>query len=529
MDKKVATHYTKIKIPGEIPPSPPKDTFPDLPPRTSVEKGVFSPAYLPRKPQTISLIQFAKRFSDKFPVHVKVSQGFYGTSTRDTISGQQELVILCEKRREVLRIRSKSGKLYSIPYGSSVPISLLYDLDENERKAKTEMTSKSLASLSYEHMPKVIACSTSDGKLPVSSNEILVIKIFNVQNRKLHVYSIPSKDESSSVSEKELNLYCKSKTTFSTKPNMTALYLSDIIKYVHSPCERSSTALLDLSKLSSSDYDEVMHTDPMLSEPVVLVESKTEASLVAVTAEKSGSFENSQFFEIPLEEKFGVEFTILDTQNAMYSSLQPPSYPSFFSPRKLKLWVTDTFEPSQAIQQIFNSSLRSGHEMEGINIPQGTYEEIAASNTTSSLSASTMPASIPVSSNPSYVYSDMPPQLPLKQKPTTQPSPPKAPQQSIPGPVSSSPSHGDMPPHIPPKPKPRSTQSLSSKSPQQSKEFSLDTKAPEPAESSLAQDFTTMRELKEMIDKAVRETLSGPLERLLSIKSSDPDSPLESK
>ena len=489
MDEKVATQYTEIEIPGEIPPSAKKDTCPDLPPRTSVEKGVFPPAYLSRKPQTFSLIQFAKRSSDMFPVHVKVSQGFYGNSTRETISGQQELVILCEKRHEVLRIRSKSGKSYSIPYGSSMPISLLYDRDENEMKAKTELTFKSLASLPLEHMPKVIACSTSDGKLPVSNDEILVIKMFDVQNQKLYVYSLPSKDESDSRSEKVLNLNCKTKSTFSTKPNLTALYLSDIIKYVHSPCEKSSTALLDLSKLSSSDYSEVMHTDPKLSEPVVLVERKTEASLVAVTAEKSGSFENRQFFEIPLEEKFGVEFTILDTQNAMYSSLQPPSYPSLFNPKKLKLWVTDTFEPSQAVQQIFNSSLRSGHEMEGIDIPQRTYEEIDVSNTTSSISVSTMPASLSVLSNSSY--SDMPPQLLPKLKPTTQPPPPK--------------------------------------SPQKRKDFSLDTKAPEPTVSISAQDFTTMRELKEVLDKAVRETLSGSLEHLLSIKSSEPDSPQKSK
>ena len=475
MDMAEYTTTSYAEIPEE------KGTCPDLPPRKGAEIGFFPPTNLPG---AISLVQFARTFSKKFPVHVKVSQGFYGTSTLETISGQQELVILCEQRREVLRIRSKSGKTYSIPYGSSIPISLLYDRDENETKAKTGVTFKSLANLRQDQLPKVIACNFSDGKLPVFNNEIFVIKMLDVQNRKLYIHSIPSKDESASASEKELNLNCKTRSTFSTKPSLTALYLSDIIKYVHSPCERNSTALLDLSKLSSSDYDEVMHIDPKLAEPVVLIEWKTDASLVAVTVEKDDSFENSQFFEIPLEEKFGIEFTVLDTQNTTSTLLQAQSYLSFFSQKKVKLWVTDTFEPSQAIQQIFNSSLRSEYEMDSIDVPQPTYEEIEYSNITSSPSASSMPASIPVLSNPSY--DDMPPP-PLPPKPNTnaQPSPRKPSQQS--------------------------------------------TNPAGPVESSPAEDFTETKKFKELLDKAVRERLSGPLEHLLSISSSEPESPLESE
>ena len=455
-----------MEIATEKQPSQKKDIRPVLPPRKSSERA-FSPAH------------FAKRFSDKLPVHVEVSEGFYGTSNLETISNQQELFILCEKRREVLRIRSKSGKTYSIPYGSSVPISLLYDHDKNKTKTKTGVTFKSLGNLRQDNLPKVIACSTSDGKLPVSVNEILVIKMLNVQSQKLHVHSIRGKDESATASVKELDLNCKTKSTFSTKPHLIALYLSDIIKYVPSPCERRSTALLDLSLLSSSDYDEVRHTDPMLSEPVVLIEWKTEASLVAVTVERNDSLENSQFFEIPLEEKFGIEFTVLDIQD---TTQQAQNYLSFFSQKKLKLWVTDAIEPSQTIQQIFNYSLRSEYEMEGIDIPQ-PYEEIEYNGTTNSSSASNMPASIPVSSNPSYC--DMPPELPPKPKANAQPSPRKPSQQSL-NPLG-------------------------------------------PVESSPAPDFTKTREFEELIDKAVRKSLSGPLERLLSISSSEPDSPLESK
>ena len=489
--QKVGTPSTEI--PDEMPQKPKKDTPPELPPRTTVENGSsVNRFFQPKQLQSVSLIQFAREYYDQFPIHVKVSQGYYGSSNLETISGQQELVVLCEKRREVLCVRSNSGKMYSIPYGSSMPISILYDPDNNVEKAKFGETFKSLANLPHNHLPKVLVCCTSDGKLPVSSNEILVTKMLDVQNQKLHVHSIPSKDESASASEKKLDLSCKTKSTFSTKPDSVALYLSDVMKYVRSPCENNSKALLDLNELSSIDYSNIMHADPQLSEPVVLVERKTEASLVVVQAEDDGNFENSEFFEIPMDENFGIEFTILDTQNAMYSSLQPPSYPSFFSLKKLKLWVTDTFEPSQAIQQIFNSSLRSGHEMEGIDIPQQRYEEIK--DTSSSHSASTMPVSIPVSVNPSS--GEAPPLLPPKPKPITEPLPPIK----------------------------------VNHSPQQSNGSSLST-PPNTAGlvESPAQDFTQTREFKELLDKAVRERLSGPLERLLSISSTESDSPQQSK
>ena len=492
--EKVSTPYTEIPDDHEVPPRPKKDTPPDLPPRINVENGsnvnqFFQPKQLPKQQQSISLIKFAKDFYDQFPIHVKVSQGYYGSSNFETISGQQELVVFCEKKREVLCVRSNSGKTYSLPYGSSVPISILYDPDNNVEKAKTGMTFKSLANLPHDHLPKVLACSTSDGKLPISNNEILVIKMLDVQNQKLHIHSIQSKDEGATASEKELDLTCKTKSTFSTRPDSVALYLSDIIRYVRSPCENNCKALLDLSELSSVDHSNVMHADLKLSEPVVLLERKNEASLVVVQADSDGSFENSEFFEIPLDEKFGIEFTVLDTQNAMYSSLQPPSYPSVFSLKKLKLWVTDTFEPSQAIQQIFNSSLRSGHEMEGIDIPQQRYEKIK--DTSSSHSATKMPVSVPVSSS-----DEAPPLLPPKPKPTTEALPPIK----------------------------------INVSPQQSNGSSLST-PPNTAGlvESPAQDFTKTQEFKELLDKAVRERLSGPLERLLSISSSESDSPQESK
>ena len=496
--EKVPTPYTEIPSPfPDVPPRPTaaKETPPDLPPRSSVDNGsnsrsnpFFRSTPLPKHP--VPLIPFTRGFSDQFPLHVRVTQGHYGSSNLETLSSQQELVVLCEKRREVLRVRSKSGKTYSIPFGSNVPISLLYNPHDNEARALSGAIFKSLSDLIQlppDYLPKVLSCCTSDGKLQISRNEILVVNKLDTKMQKLHVQSIPNKDKGKSASEKELDLSCKTQTAFTTKPDSIALYLSDIIKYIHSPCEKSSMALLDLSELSSRDFNNVMLTDPKLSEPVVLVERKTEDSLVVARVEEDGHFEDFEFFEIPLDEKFGIEFTIVDTQNATYSTLEPPSYPSVFNLNKLKLWVTDSCEPSQAIQQIFNSSLRSEHEMEGIDIPQHRYEEIAQKK---SLTVPNMPVSIPVSVDPSP--SQTPPRPPKRQ------------------------SH-DLPPPI-----------KVAFSPQQSNGTSLST--PPSAVESPAQDFTKTKEFKELLDKALRETLSGPLvERMLSIRSNDTDSPQESK
>ena len=462
----VGTPFTEI----EENPRRAHQTPPELPPRTTPNKTTPNNEKLDySKHQSHSLIPFSRGFSDQFPLHVKVTQGHYGTNHMETLSGQEELIVLYEKRQEVLRVRSKTGKTYSIPFGSTVPISILHDPNDNEAEAVHGIAYESLSDLKKHQLPKVISCNIADKKSAVTRNEILIVKKLDTKNKKLYAHSILKAEDS--ATEKELDLNCKA--TFTTKPDAVALYISDIVKY----CDENSTtkmkALLDLDKLSSSDANTIKHVDRSLMEPVDM-ERKTEDSLVVVRAEPSGDYDNCQLFEIPLEENLPIEVEILRVhEDPLYSSLDPPDYRSKFDPKKLKVWAISRCEASQSIQQIFYSSLRSGHEMDGIDLPQKRYEKVKAPDHQSVVKP--INVSVPVMSSTGEAVAAAP--------------------------------------QLPPKPKPADSSSYSQLS------SALVSLTPLPPD-------LMMKQFQEMLQKVVKEEVGGQLaktERILST-SSDPES-----
>ncbi len=404
----LGTPFTEIEEnPNETRTRGVDQTPPKLPPRSTPNNE--RPDFRPKRSH--SLIPFSREFSDQFPLHVKVTQGHYGTSHMETLSGQEELIVLYEKRQAVLHVRSKIGKTYSIPFGSTVPISILHNPNDNEAEAVNGIAYASLSDLKRDQLPKVISCNSADKKSAVTHDEILFVKKLDTKNNKLYVHSILKTEDS--ATEKELDLNCKA--TFTTKPDAVALYLSDIVKY----CDENSTtkmrALLDLDKLSSSNANMIKHMDHSLMEPVDM-ERKTEDSLVVVRAEPGGDYDNCQLFEIPLEENLPIEVEILRvSQDPLYSSLDPPDYRSKFDPKQLKVWAISKCEESQNIQQIFYSSLRSGHEMDGIDLPQRRYEKVPDHQHNF---VQPIKVSVPVIPSTGEAV-EVAPQLPLKPKPAS--------------------------------------------------------------------------------------------------------------
>lgn len=460
---------------------------PELPPRsnTAVAKSSASSQQPPSKqPKSIPLIRFSRSYSDQFPLHVKVTHGHYGTTNMETLSGQEELIVLYEKRQEVLRIQSKSEKVYSIPFGSTIPISILHDPTNDETDAqngKTYQTLSDFKEMMQDQLPKVLFCSIPDKKSGMAHEEILMIKKLDTTSQKLHATSVSQED--GSVSEKKIDIACKG--MFSTSPTSIALYLSDIVKY----CDENPKhmkALLNLDRLSSSEYETIRHNDQTLIQPVTMVERKTEDSLVVVRVEPNGEYKNCQLFEIPLDENMPIEVTIVtDHEDPMYSTLAPPDYRSMFDPKKLKIWAINKCEASQEIQKIFYSSLRSGHEMTGIDLPQRRYEKIK------------MPQNDP---EKDLVMHNVP---------------------AIP----SSEEQGSFspPPLLPPKPAEVTSNAFPAKpSPQESSK---------PGPTSHL-DFFNGTLFQQMLQRAVRDTIGGQfgIDRLFSTcTSSDPDSASDSK
>ena len=326
---------------------------------------------------TLSLMEFNKCYSKQFPVRIKVTQGFYGATNHGTLSGQEKLVVLFEKTREVLRIKSQSEKIYSIPLSSSVPISLLYNPHGNDAAALEGTTFSTVSDIkSASCLPKVVSAmktiESQDKNVTISMNEVLVLQKFDPVSNKLKVRSLPRNRQPSSIKELPLSFSGE----FTTKPTYTALYPSDVVNYVHFPESSESantTALVHYSSLPPKEAKTVQTNDISLRKPVQLMGFNTEDSLVVVRDVPESNIDSCQLFEIPLDGTLPVEVTFLES----LASKDHPDYRSKFDPTQLRVWGIDTCEESQAVQRVFNMTLRPGHEMEGILLSEQIYEDMS--------------------------------------------------------------------------------------------------------------------------------------------------------
>ena len=354
---------------------------PDLPPRLNSCKTNSPSPPMPGSSldqhHTLSLMEFNKCYSKQFPVRIKVTQGFYGVTNHGTLSGQEKLVVLFEKRREVLRIKSQLGKIYSIPLSSSVPISLLYNPHGNDSAALEGTTFSTVSDIKNAScLPKVVSATKTiedhDKNVTISMNEVLVLQKFDPVSNRLKVRSLPRDRQPSSV--KELPLSCSGE--FTTKPSYTALYPSDVVNYVHFPessVSANTTALVHFSSLPRKEARTVQTNDISLQKPVQLMGFNTEDSLVVVRDVPERNIDSCKLFEIPLDGTLPAEVTVLES----LASEDHPDYRSKFDPTQLRVWGIDTCEESQEVQRVFNMTLRPGHEMEGILISEQIYEDMS--------------------------------------------------------------------------------------------------------------------------------------------------------
>lgn len=281
----------------------------------------------PSTQQSIPFMKFAKDYAQHYPIHVKVTGGLYGRTEAETICGSEELIILGEKWQEVIVVQAKSYRKYSIPYGSAIQLSLLYDPNGNEDEALKETTLKTASDFErLRQLPKVLSYHTRSKKF---SHEVLVVKRLDSEKQKLFVQSI-SKDGLGVEKDFDLN----GKIIFSTNPDSVALYPSEIAKNVHAPCGDGEKAVLYLNKLSGSDAQSIKTIDPTLTSPVQLVEMKTEKSLLFIKAKSST---DSQLYEIPLDSSLHIEFAVISDQANTQSYHRKLPDITTFNPKQVSL------------------------------------------------------------------------------------------------------------------------------------------------------------------------------------------------
>ena len=263
-------------------------------------------------PETLSLLEFAEKYSNSLPAQVIVEKGHYGINDRETLGNQEKLIISFVKSRKVLNIITSAQQKFALPLGSALQLSLLYNPDGNENRALRGYTFQSIGELVRKspNLPRVIcatqACRGDSLKSTVFENELLVVENYNAQTKRLQVISL-----SKNPICKFLPLHCIG--CFTTKPSSVCMYVSDICNYIGIP-RCALYGLLDMSEIAVLAVD--THIDQSLYSIVKLAGFVIEKSLIGARILEEGvpNSHPKAFFEIPVNDNLsGVTVTVIQT------------------------------------------------------------------------------------------------------------------------------------------------------------------------------------------------------------------------
>ena len=323
--------------------------------------------------ESVTLSEFRDKYSKLLPLRVRVTKGFYGGTTEGTLSAQEVMDILFVKNEKLLAVRTKSGSVYSIPMGSAIQFSLLYNPHKRDKEAMDGFVFKTVANLvAVLPQPPAVVCATKTykggtEKSSVMENEILVVaKIFTSKGKKLlQVFSLRTN------TEKVLESECHGH--FSTKPSLICMHLTAILQHVKETSQVE--ALVHFPGTLTRTVK-----DAQLFKPVTLLGVKQEKSLVAMGVEGQGiSTHDHSFTEIPLDSSLSdVEIIVLpsDDSHPLCNSSLPD--PTKFDPTRLQPWIAEETNETSNVQKMLSKILRKGYEMEGIEIdvPQSYYKRL---------------------------------------------------------------------------------------------------------------------------------------------------------
>ena len=324
--------------------------------------------------ETLSLLQFVEKYSNSLPAQVSVEKGHYGSNDPETLGSQEQLIISFVKSRKVLNIVTSTKQKFSLPLGSAIQLSVLYNPEGNKEKACKGYEFKSINEMIKKFPGKLptVICATKayrgDGlKSTVRENEVLVVQSYDTHTKRLQVIS-----HGRNPISKFLPDQCEGQ--FTTVPSKVCLYVSDINTYIGTSLSiLELQAILDMSELASMSAD--TQTDKSLNGVVTLSGFVTERSLIGTRIEDKGVPNvQSKAFEIPVNDNLcNVEVTVMKTNVA----IKHP--PSTATDTQLESWYQEESLASTKIQRLFDDYVRHGHERDGIaiNVAYNVYDEVS--------------------------------------------------------------------------------------------------------------------------------------------------------
>ena len=361
--------------------SPPTHIYPS-PPYTLDPAHIVSPPAMssPTAIQALSLQELVNKYSQSFPLQIKVLHGYSGQTSQLTISSGDYYNVHFVKHQEVVSMSDKLGFAYTIPLNSSFQFGLVYSAEShNQDTCDVHVYEKVADLLTLSPLPKV-ACATrdvkgSDEKSTISADEILVIKrVIRPKLRKKSLEVLSLKTQSIKV----LSLDCEG--WFTLNPRRNQIYLLELVRCIPDvfPCE----ALMFLSS-DTSNQQRISHS--LLNAVVTLSGQKTETSLIASSVTYEGNEENTaereprvseHLVDIPVDDRLSeVVVAVVDTSEYRLQEIlnhRTRTLFETFDVSRVKSWVDG---PSSSTQNLFYASIGKGSEGVGIQVdkPPAAY------------------------------------------------------------------------------------------------------------------------------------------------------------
>jgi hypothetical protein len=247
--------------------------------------------------EEMSLGIFVNRHKDEFPVRVKVSRGYYGTTDNWCISEGEYLNIHFVKYTNVVAAVDTTFGHYSIPFNSSVQFGYLHNCTSQRdvENAMKGMMFQSVGDILAEPSLPTVVKATRSWLKSKEENSVVEGDVLILQGTKGRFKPTLKCYDVATGRQKSLSSNCIG--FFTTRPYDIRLYLPEIIQ--HFPLPNSFALFVN----SSDDLKNVFQ-----SGNVMLTHCSVETSLIATQLDSTVSMESSSpLMEIPIDLDIGVQ------------------------------------------------------------------------------------------------------------------------------------------------------------------------------------------------------------------------------
>ena len=285
-----------------ISPPPPPRINKSLPSPCHYESSLHCIApneeYIPTSDE-MSLGEFVSKYQNDFPVRIRVSRGFYGTTDQWSISEGEYFNIHFLKKTKVISALDGCFGCYNIPINSSATFGFLYmENDDINEGIKGYNFPTAGDILEASNPPQIVKVQLNYGKSTEQSirvGDLLIIQGNKGRLRKtLKCLNVKTREK------KLLQSNCKG--SFTTCPKDTQLFLPEIIEHFKLPT----------NFVMYINTDSIVNSEEMsFSHRVQLSHCSIETSLIATQLDRRiNDGGTPSIIEIPMDLDIGVELVI---------------------------------------------------------------------------------------------------------------------------------------------------------------------------------------------------------------------------